>query len=487
MPETAEARRSFLKSIAAGAAASTLVQSAEAAPLKGEQLRIGLIGCGVRMGQLLKAIKKVRDEGLAVEIVAISEVFDRYESEALDTIEKMTGKRPATYRDYQDLLALDTVDAVMLGTPDHWHAKQSIDALKAGKHVYCEKPMTHTIDEAFAVLDTWRSTGRVMQVGVQTTSIPAWNAAKAMIDDGKLGKVLQYQTEYFRNSNTGQTRFRPLTEDMTPKSIDWKRWLGVDEGLLPDAPFDRAVFAHWRCYWPYGAGILTDLFVHRLTAMLKVTGLRYPGRVVCGGGIYLEYDERDTPDVTTVTVDYREGVQGILMATMCADATKIPQLVRGHFGSLVFPNGEDFGEFDFIPERPQVTLVRGVKEEHVNVGAPTDRVAAHVRNFFEAAIAGDPTKCNNTPEIGAAAVVTIQMSKDSYRNGKVYVFDPETRRVSEDDGSWARGWEKMSKEHAAAKHVPGWHAGDYGSTLRPPEYMKLAGPWIDGKAPEART
>ncbi len=376
MPETTEARRSFLKTIAAGAAASTLVQSAKAAPTKGEQLRLGLIGCGVRMGQLLKAIKKVRDEGMAIEIVAISEVFDRYESEALDTIEKMTGKRPATYRDYQDLLALDTVDAVMLGTPDHWHAKQSIDALKAGKHVYCEKPMTHTIDEAFAVLDTWRSTGRVMQVGVQTTSIPAWNAARAMIDDGKLGKVLQYQTEYFRNSNTGQTRFRPLTEDMTPKSIDWKRWLGVDEGLLPDAPFDRAVFAHWRCYWPYGAGILTDLFVHRLTAMLKVTGLRYPGRVVCGGGIYLEYDERDTPDVTTVTVDYREGVQGILTATMCADATKIPQLVRGHFGSLVFPNGEDFGEFDFVPERPQVTLVRGVKEEHINVGAPPDRVAA---------------------------------------------------------------------------------------------------------------
>src|SRR5207248_2796337 len=160
------------------------------------------------------------------------------------------------------------VDAVVIATPDHWHARQTLDALAAGKHVYCEKPMTHSIEDAFRVADAWRSSGLVMQVGVQTTSLPAWDAVREQIEAGRLGKVLQFQTEYYRNSNTGQTRFHALTEDMSPATVNWKRWLGTAEGLAHDQPFDRAVFRHWRCYWPFGAGMLTDLFVHRLTAML---------------------------------------------------------------------------------------------------------------------------------------------------------------------------------------------------------------------------
>ncbi len=183
-----------------------------------------------------------------------------------------TGYDPKRYEDYKDLLADKNVDAVCIGTPDHWHHRQIVDSLKAGKHVYCEKPMTKTVEEAFDVVDAWRESGKVMQVGVQSTSLPVWNQARELIQSGKLGKLLMFQTEYFRNSSMGQWRYYKLTKDMSPKTINWERWLGTKDGLAPDMPFDREVYAQWRRFWPFGSGMFTDLFVHRTTSMLKGTG-----------------------------------------------------------------------------------------------------------------------------------------------------------------------------------------------------------------------
>src|SRR5690606_12385320 len=169
----------------------------------------------------------------------------------------------------------EDLDAVCIGTPDHWHAVQTIEALNAGMHVYCEKPMTKTVEEAIDVMKAWQKTGKVMQVGVQSTSLPVWNEVNQLLRAGKLGKVLMYQTEYFRNSAMGQWRYYKLTETMSPKTINWKLWLGVEEGLAENIPFDRAVYAQWRRFWPFGSGMYTDLFVHRTTSMLKATGLRF--------------------------------------------------------------------------------------------------------------------------------------------------------------------------------------------------------------------
>jgi len=168
------------------------------------------------------------------------------------------------------------------------------------------------------------------------------------LQEGKLGKVLGFQTEYFRNSDVGQWRYYKLEKAMTPKTVDWKRWLGTNEGLADDMPFDREVFKQWRRFWPFGSGMFTDLFVHRTTSMLKATGLRLPGRVVGAGGIYLEYDGRDVPDVATVVADFNEGVQGFVTATMCNQESRVNQLIRGHYGTFAFGNGEGFDGFDFI-------------------------------------------------------------------------------------------------------------------------------------------
>ena len=202
----------------------------------------------------------------------------------------------------------------------------TIDAMEAGKDVYCEKPMTHTIDEARQVVETVKKTQQVMTVGVQSTADPRWRMANELITAGKIGHVMQGQTSYYRNSSIGQWRYYPLTKDMNPKTIDWKMFLGTEFGLAPDMPFDRAKFAQWRCYWEFGGGMFTDLFVHQLTHLIQAMGVRFPRRVVGGGGLYLEYDGRDVPDVATVVADYDEGCQVIVTATMCNDHP----IERGH-------------------------------------------------------------------------------------------------------------------------------------------------------------
>ncbi|MDP6444112.1 MAG: Gfo/Idh/MocA family oxidoreductase [Pirellulaceae bacterium] len=484
-------RRDFLKTSGAGAlAAGTIAGLADAAPArtqardKNSKLRIGFIGPGGRgFGAHVKRLAKLAKEGQPIELAGVCDVFTEHVDRAADYIKQENGNDPQRFVDYREMLEKGDLDAVSIGTPDHWHAKQSIDALNAGLHVYCEKPMTKTVEEAIDVMRVWKKSGRVMQVGVQSTSLPVWDSVNEQLRAGKLGKVLMYQTEFFRNSAMGQWRYYQLRESMSPKTINWKLWLGVEEGLSEELPFDRAVYAQWRRFWPFGSGMFTDLFVHRTTAMLKATGLRFPGRVVGGGGIYLEYDGRDVPDVSTVVADFPEGVQGVVTATMACQNTPIRQLIRGHFGSFVFGTGERFGSYEYVPERPQVTRNSKLKPETIEVPQIKDTSYAHFKNWIEAMLADDPQACNNPADLGAAAVTTVILGARSHREGKVFHFDDKKLRVGDGDASWANQWEQRSHERGKPNHIAGWQAGDYGSVLEEPPYMKLAGPWTNGADP----
>jgi predicted dehydrogenase len=488
-PDKSLNRREFIHTTTAQAAllgAAGLMAAPARARAAGanERLRVGFIGIGERgLSAHVGCMCHLHKSGQAIELAGVNDVFTRRAQEAIDKIKTETGGEPKKYDDYRDMLADPNIDVVCIGTPDHWHAKQAIDAMKAGKHVYCEKPMTHTIEEAFEVVKTWKETGKVMQVGVQSTSLPVWGKVNELLCAGEIGKVLMFQTEFFRNSEMGQWRYYDLTKDMTPKTINWKSWLGSAEGLAPDMPFDRAIYAQWRRFWPFGSGMYTDLFVHRTTSMLKATGLRFPRRVVGAGGIFLEYDGRDVPDVATVVVDYEEGVQGLITATMACANTPIAQTIRGHFGSLVFGTGEDFTGFDFVAERPQVTRDSSIKNKHYDVGAPADSTVEHFTNFLTCIRNGTPDKVNCPPDLGAAAIVTVNLGCRSYREGKVFHFDRETSQISDGNAEWAQHWEKMSRERAKPHHIAGWHAGDKGSLLVDPDYHKLEGPWINGKDP----
>jgi hypothetical protein len=209
--------------------------------------------------------------------------------------------------------------------------------------------------------------------------------------------------------------------------------------------------------------------------------------VVAGGGIFLEYDDRDVPDVATLIADFREGVQGVVSSTMVSSEVKLDHAIRGHHGSIVF-GGSAFGagprgSFEFLPERPQVTGDSSLKRETVRADAEHDFDAAHIVNFLDAVRAGKPDAVNNDPELGAAAVAIVELAVRSYREGRVFHMD-RIGEVVEGSDDWARRWEAMSESRAKPRHVPGWKAGGAGSVLHPPDYQKLAGPWTaDGATP----
>ena len=326
-------RRGFLQTAGRGhrralAAAGTFAHPA-VGNVKGanERLNFAILGPGGRAQAHIGVLLKMKEEGKLVDIVALADVWDGSKKVGhglFPSAEKcgldISNKSKVT-KDYRKLLENKDIDAVVIATPDHWHAKMSIDAMEAGKDVYCEKPMTHTIDEARRVAETVKKTKQVMTVGVQSTADPRWKMANELITAGKIGKVMQAQTSYYRNSVMGQWRYYQLVEDMTPKTVDWKMFLGTEFGLAPDQPFNRARYAQWRCYWDFGGGMYTDLFVHQLTHLIQAVGVRFPKRVVGAGGLYMEYDGRDVPDVATVVADYDEACQLIVTATMCNDTS----------------------------------------------------------------------------------------------------------------------------------------------------------------------
>lgn len=488
-----QSRRSFLTTSAASASLLAFTSVSQASADANSTLRIGFIGVGDvghgggRCQAHIDNAMRIQNETGAVEVAAVCDVFNRYLDATVAKVENGVGKTPFATNDYREIINSPKIDAVVISTPDHWHARQTIDALKAGKHVYCEKPMTHSVDEALEVLKAWKESGLVMQVGVQSTSLPVWNSINQNIRAGEIGKVMQYQTEYFRNSDMGQWRYYDLAADMTPKNIDWKMFLGTEFDLAPDMPFDRAKFAQWRCYWDFGSGMYTDLFVHRTTSMLKATGLRFPRRVVGAGGIFLEYDGRTVPDVATVAADFSEGVQGLVTATMCSCNTPIKQVIRGHHASIVLGTGEKFSGYDYVAERSPVTHDSSIVNKRVEVGTVDNTSYAHFKNFVESVQKDEPEAVNCSPELGAAAMTVVKLGTRSYREDKVFYFDDQDFSISEGDGSWAKSWEQKSEERAKPNHVQGWHAGDKGSLLLPKDYQSLAGPWMDGKDPASKS
>jgi predicted dehydrogenase len=495
-------RREFLKSGAMGAAALTL-SAASASRVVGanERLGVAFLGVGGRCQAHIDVVNRLSKEGKNVAPVAVCDVWDgnmevQRGGRGLYPSAKKCNLSPEdkthVTKDYRRLLDLKEVDLVCIATPDHWHAKMAIDAAAAGKHVYCEKPMTKTIDEAHAVVDAMKKHNRVMSVGVQSMADPTWKMAYDLIRQGKIGHVAQAQTSYYRNGDIGQWRYYKLTKDMNPKTVDWDMFLGHAFNVVPGTPlgpkmpFDRAVFGQWRCYWPFGGGMFTDLFVHQTTHLIAAMGVRYPARVVGAGGVYLEYDQRDVPDVATVVADYDEGCQVIITATMI-NQHPIEEVIRGHTGTIKFRTGG----FELLPDNPRggpggpARLEDMRKGEFVDCKPPTGNdgdTKALWENYLEC-VRSNNRDTWSTPELGAAAFTTVAMGVQSYRDGKVLFWDKEARRVKDADATWATRWEERSKKRGKPNQVIGWQAGDTGSLLTPPDYQKLEGPWIDGKDP----
>jgi predicted dehydrogenase len=508
-------RRDFLKvSAAAGVAGAAMTMNASSYDNvvgANERINLAFLGVGGRCQQHIDIINGlVRDNPNNVKPVAVCDVWDGDASLSNGTgrgripSARKVGLNPDdaqhVTKDYRRILELRDVHAVCIAAPDHWHAKMAIDAAAAGKHIYCEKPMTKTIAEAHAVVDAARRHNIVMQVGVQSMADPSVRIANEMVRRGELGHICQAQTSYYRNSEVGQWRYYPLTRTMNPTTIDWDMFLGHGFSVFPDTPlgpripFDRAVYAQWRCYWAFGGGMFTDLFVHRTTRMISAMGVRYPARVVGAGGIYMEYDTRDVPDVATIVADYDEGCQLLITATMVNDHP-IEDVIRGHSATLKFASrargqgqqGTDWG-LEVLPQtivnRPTRTDLQATNTARFIGGGISEGDATKpLWENFLASIRSQNRETLSTPELGAAAFTTVALGVQSYREGRVLFWDKERRQATTADASWAQRWERRSHERGTPNQIMGWTGGNNGSMLRPPEYQRLEGPWTNGRDP----
>ncbi len=485
-------RRKFLRAAATGAALSLSAKGYAAVAGSNDRLRVAFLGCGGRAQAHIHLVTKLAQETKAVAAAAVCDVWDGLEedyehrfggaatrrrySQGLYPSAKKCGLDPAdkahVAKDYRRLLDLKDVDAVCVATPDHWHARMTLDAAAAGKDVFVEKPMTRTPAEALAVLDALARYNRVATVGVQSLADPVWRAAHELVKAGRIGPVSHLSAGVFRNDVRGQWRFYRLVKQMSPKTIDWDLFLGhrfevAGERLGPtpqERPFDRAVFAQWRCYSPFSGGPFTDLLVHQVTRLLVAAGLKFPARVTGAGGLYLEHDGRDVPDVGTVAADFDEGCQ-LLVTGSTLSAYPQEEVIRGRQGALKFVKGglqviaDDPAGGAGLPPRLEKPVEPA---EFVPVEPPRNETEALWRNFLDCCRRRDRATLS-PPELGAAAVAVVALAQQSYRDGRAYFWDHERRQAVPADATWAAKWEQRSRSRSA-KH------------LQPPEYMHLEGP-----------
>jgi predicted dehydrogenase len=284
-------RRHFLGATALGAGlASDMLAESPQNLSPNDRLRVALIGNGIQgNGDGRMSISA------GAELVAVADVYEG----RLTRAKEQWGPNVFTTRDYREVLARKDVDAVIIAVPDHWHRQMSIDAMNAGKDVYCEKPMVQLVQDGHDVINTEKRTGRILQVGSQRVSSVVYQKAKELIEAGAIGQINLVKAWVDRNSAIGAWQYS-IPPDASPSTVDWDRFLG----RAPKRPFEPIRLFRWRNFRDYGTGVGGDLFVHLFSGIHFILSSNGPTRVYTTGGIRYWKDGRDVPDVMLGLYDY---------------------------------------------------------------------------------------------------------------------------------------------------------------------------------------
>lgn len=426
--DSRRSRRDFLGQAAAGVSAFSLSGKliAGSRPAKArtlganDRINVGIIGVGSKgFSHLRELVPRAREKG-DVQVVAVNDIYARRKNRAQE-FAGLAGKD--VHHDYHELLARSDVDAVVIATPDHWHARQAIDALDAGKDVYLQKPMTNTVEEAREVASAVRRNQRVLQVGSQFTSDLRYHRAKEVIERGWIGAPLWVQGGYSRNSVYGEWNYK-IEDDGNERNIDWKAFLGS----APKRPFSQDRYFRWRKYWDYSGGIATDLLYHTLAPLLlAVCGQspQFPVRVTAQGGIYVHKD-REVPDTYSTTIEY-EGFYVIMSSSMASEVGNagLPEAIYGHEASvrffadhiLVTPEAQFRKKFADTTGQPELKIA--VEKQNVS--------ELHMQDFLSS------VRSRRKPvldaDFGYRVMTAIRLGVDSYRRNRLMAFDPKTEKV----------------------------------------------------------
>ncbi len=435
-------RRHFLGAALGAPLAGELLADTPQNVSPNDRIRIALFGNGIQgNGDARTSIQA------GAELVAVADVYEG----RLTRAKEQWGDHIFTTRDYREVLARKDVDAVIIGVPDHWHRQMSIDAMNAGKDVYCEKPMVQLVQEGHDVINAAARTGRILQVGSQRVSSIVYQKAKELLEAGAIGEINLVEAWVDRNSAIGAWQYS-IPPDASPTTVDWDRFLG----RAPKRPFEPIRLFRWRNYRDYGTGVGGDLFVHLFSGMHYILGSNGPTRVYATGGIRYWKDGRDVPDVMlglydypargkfpafnlALRVDFKDGAtetqgfrfigsEGILTIGRGVSISKVPdESEPGHTANTFSRAMQDAYLKEYRQKyplpKPNSDAMRPQKDEEYLPPAGYSDWLEHHRNFLNAVRTRKPVIEDAT--FGFRAAGPALLSNVSYFEQKVCLWDPE--------------------------------------------------------------
>jgi len=382
---------------------------------RNEPIRIGLIGPGgMGMGHLHALLGFNSDGRETVQVVAVADCCSVKVDEALKVIRQKQGSEADGYADYRDILAREDIHAVLIATPEHWHWKMTIDAIHAGKDVYCEKPMTLQLDQALKVREAQRANPDIrVQVGTQKMMLPKYNEAFKLIKNNAIGQPVFSQTSYCRNSKDGEWLYYAIRPEIKPgETLDWDAWCGY----LAPRPWDPALYARWRRYKDFSTGIVGDLLVHEMTPLMMALDCGYPTRVVATGGHYID-EAMENHDQVNIQVQFGPKEHTMIVAGSTANDQGLETMIRGHKATMYLGSNN-------VVIRPQRIYVDEIEPQTVecpNIGNDQNQLRL---NWLHCIRTREPVK--SPVEFATQVMVVVDLATRSMWEGKAFSFDPET-------------------------------------------------------------
>jgi len=388
-------RRSFLMTTAA---AQMRILGAN------DRLRAGIIGAGGRGRYLIGQFKE-----LGVEVAGVCDVYEPNLQAGVN--EASSGARP--FHDYRRLLDEKGIDAVIVATPDHWHARMVIDAVEAGKDVYVEKPLAHQIDEGFQIIEAVERTRRIVQVGTQRRSAELFLEARKIMQSGQIGEIRLVTSAWYNNQSS-------LNQRQLAGDLDWKQWLGT----APNRPPDPVRYFNWYWFWDYSGGLLVGQAAHIIDCIQWFMNANQPAAVTCSGN-RPELSGTEVPETATITVEYPENYLAVF--TLGYRAMRYSafndQIKQFHGNQARFDVGRE--SYALYPENNALEMTPSAQRK--SPGSFNFATLSHIRNFLECIAS---RKQPNAPvEAGQATNIVLSMAMQSYRTGRRLRWNALARRV----------------------------------------------------------
>ena len=442
MSTTTTSRRDFLKVTGAGIAGTALSSAASYARIPGanDRIGVGIVGFSDRTrSSLIPSFLKVSDK-LNFEFVGVSDIWNRRREEGAAYLQKLTGKSMIQARNNEELYDHKDVQAVMIATADFQHATHGIEAVKAGRDAYVEKPMAHTMEDARALRAAVKGSDRVVAVGTQRRSAANYQRAYEFIKSGQFGDIVSVEMSWNVNQ-PGRWRRPKLVPQLQEADTDWKRFL-INR---PFEAFDARKYLEFRLFWPYSSGIPDQWMVHQIDTVHWFTGLPRPRSVVANGGIYHWEDGRKNWDTMTAVFDYgplndlSKGFQVVYSSRMTNSAGDVKELYRSNGGTLDLDKNQITSEGGLTEKYaaemnmkanllPVISLTQTSAEATVSADTGADDMTvANVRNWLESVRARK--KPNADIEAGYSHSVALCMTIAAIQTGQRVGFDDTKQEV----------------------------------------------------------